>query len=263
MSPREQGTFIQRLDLSKKTLSNRFVIYASERASPRSRKSFRRVSVYDTASYMHYLCAKSIGGRGIVDYAHRSPLFLVWHRMWHIHLEQEIRNITGDDSFSIPFWSWVGKSHCDVCTDDLFGRNEGGGQIMPNSIFSSWRTQCTNDREYVDSMDVVCAPGCGQLIYRLNGAGLEFRPPLFNGLPTKQDYDACFRLSVFDRPPYNENATFCFRNALEGFIDPKSPCQRGFSMHIAVHVFLGGTQRLPSESANDPLFPSIHVNVDK
>ncbi|GCB85252.1 hypothetical protein scyTo_0025967, partial [Scyliorhinus torazame] len=59
MSPREQWTFIRRLDLSKRILSNRYVIYTSESASPGSRKSFRRVSVYDTAAYMHYVCSKT------------------------------------------------------------------------------------------------------------------------------------------------------------------------------------------------------------
>ncbi|XP_038636600.1 5,6-dihydroxyindole-2-carboxylic acid oxidase-like [Scyliorhinus canicula] len=183
--------------------------------------------------------------------------------MWSIHLEQEIRNITGDDSFSIPFWSWEGKTDCDVCTDDLFGRTRHGSSIMQGSIFSSWRTHCTNDDEYVESMEVLCAPGNGRSIYRLNGVGLEVRPTIFNGLPTIWDRNACLRLHVYDSPPYNATSTGCFRNALEGFINPQNPYQRRISMHNAVHVFCSGTLLRSFDAANDPLFLSIHVDADK
>ncbi|XP_078062026.1 tyrosinase-like [Mustelus asterias] len=263
MPRRERLSFIQRLDLSKRTLSKRYAIYASVNATPGAPMAFRRATVYNIAAYLHYLCSKTVTTRQGANYAHRGPAFITWHRMFNVHLEQEIRNITGDDSFFIANWVWQGNANCDVCTDDLFGRSQPDSRLSPDSIFSSWRSYCTNDGVLEGSMSLVCPLGNELGITRQNRWNLDIPPSVFRGLPSWQDYYACLNISLYDSPPYNVNSRSSFRCALEGFIDPLNPTDWGICMHNAVHVFCGGTLLFSHQAANDPLFTSIHVNVDK
>ncbi|XP_048477234.1 LOW QUALITY PROTEIN: tyrosinase-like, partial [Rhincodon typus] len=88
-------------------------------------------------AWVHYVCAKPIRTSAEPYFGHRSAAFLIWHRMYLLHLEGEIRNITGDNSFTMPFWTWPGKGGCDVCTDQLFGSSQAGEQL--SGQFSSWQ----------------------------------------------------------------------------------------------------------------------------
>eukprot|EP00061_Rhincodon_typus_P007114 g28460.t1 len=62
---------------------------------------------------------------------------LWWPTYFFRRAAGEIRNITGDNSFTMPFWTWPGKGGCDVCTDQLFGSSQAGEQL--SGQFSSWQ----------------------------------------------------------------------------------------------------------------------------
>ncbi|XP_067882677.1 tyrosinase-like [Heterodontus francisci] len=139
MTKDEQDIFIDRLRQSKYTLSKRYAIYASSTGEPNSPKTFREASVYNVAVWVHYICAKPLISETLPSFAHRATAFLVWHRLHLMYLEREIRNITQDENFFFPVWTWAGKSNCDVCTDDLFGSNNDEGNLSPSSMFSTWQ----------------------------------------------------------------------------------------------------------------------------
>lgn len=39
-----------------------------------------------------------------------SDAFLPWHRMYVLYLEQIVRDVSGDQSFTLPYWDYVGSS---------------------------------------------------------------------------------------------------------------------------------------------------------
>ncbi|XP_060679576.1 tyrosinase-like [Hemiscyllium ocellatum] len=254
----EQRRFVYRLHLAKVTLSRRYVIYASESHAPGSPLTFRRASVYNIAAYLHYTCAKIISVHPNSTYAHRGSAFLGWHRLLAIYLEQEIRNITGYQDFALPYWNWAGQTHCDVCTDQLFGASLPDGRLSPGSVFSNWTTYCSDDGDHQWDFGMVCPPVPGEPILRFNR--LDDR---FDQLPSVDDVRACLSIDRFDTPPYNPLALDSFRNALEGFINPQSPGNVKISMHNLMHIYCGGTLGNIFLTTNDPLFMPMHVFVDK
>ncbi|XP_043541965.1 tyrosinase-like, partial [Chiloscyllium plagiosum] len=230
----QQRLFVQRLHQAKVTLSQRYVIYASRSYTPGSAMTFRRASVYDATSYLHYIASKNIGSTDS-NFGHRSTGFLSWHRLYLIRLENEIRNMTGDQDFSIPIWNWAGKTHCDVCTNNLFGASLPDGHLSPGSIFSSWRVRrdvgtseggfgilasidglslsllyskkfCDEVENQQSGFHQVCSPVPGGPIVRYNHN---------NELPTWSDVRSCLQMQAFDTPPYDTTATYSFRNMLE------------------------------------------------
>ncbi|XP_078062025.1 tyrosinase-like [Mustelus asterias] len=253
----ERRRFVRNLQASKVTLSKRYAVYASEASAPNSRRSFRRESAFNVATWVHHLTSKTLDEDGRPFYAHRSTAFPVWHRLFLLFLESEIRNVTADDSFFIPVWTWAGKGGCDVCTRDLFGSSGSDGHLK-DSIFRSWQTFCADDDASDFGMDVICPPASGSPILRYNTAD-----PDFGGLPSLADMQACLGMEAFDSAPYGRTSLHAFRNALEGNINPQNPDQITAAMHNLVHIFCGGTLGSVLHSSNDPLFPSLHAYVDK
>lgn len=42
---------------------------------------------------------------------HRTPYFLAWHRGYLYYLEQQMKRITGDANFTLPYWDWFSNPH--------------------------------------------------------------------------------------------------------------------------------------------------------
>jgi tyrosinase len=38
--------------------------------------------------------------------AHRGPIFLPWHRVFLLFMEQSIQRVLGDPNFGLPYWDW-------------------------------------------------------------------------------------------------------------------------------------------------------------
>lgn len=150
LSTVEQQKFISYLNLAKNTISADYVISTATRAEMGEngeRPMFSDINAYDLFVWMHYYVSRDafLGGPGNVwtdiDFAHESAAFLPWHRVYLLHWENEIRKLTGDFNFTIPYWDWRDAQSCEVCTDVLMGGSSpfNPNLISPASVFSAWR----------------------------------------------------------------------------------------------------------------------------
>uniref|UniRef100_UPI00398E9130 tyrosinase-like n=1 Tax=Pristiophorus japonicus TaxID=55135 RepID=UPI00398E9130 len=256
--PTELGLFLDRLVLAKRARSPRYLIYTSASPRPGAPRRFRHASLYHVFTWAHYLCAKRRGDGAPGAYAHGGPAFPLWHRLYLLAFEREMRNLTGDPDLSVPYWTWAGQAACDVCTDNIFGSSNARGLLNPSSRFFSWPTFCSGEGAHELDFSMVCPPGATRLIRRRPGWD-----PNLGGLPSLEDVRSCLRLPTYDSPPYNQSALGSFRNALEGYLKPTDPNTLYPSMHNMVHYYCGGTMSSVTYSANDPLFLSHHSYIDK
>lgn len=152
MSTAEQQKFISYLNLAKNTINSDYVISTATRAAMGENGEnpmFSDINTFDLFVWMHYYVSRDalLGGPGNVwrdiDFAHESAAFLPWHRVFLLHWENEIRKLTGDFNFTIPYWDWRDSQTCAVCTDALMGgRNSlNPNLISPASVFSSWKVR--------------------------------------------------------------------------------------------------------------------------
>lgn len=148
LSRAERVRLVSYLNLAKHTVSRDYVVVTGTYEEMRngSNPMFAQVSVYDLFVWMHYYVSRNalLGGPGNVwtgvDFGHWAPGFLPWHRAYLLHFELAIRKLTGDMTFTIPYWDWRDAQSCDVCTDELMGNRspQDPNLISPGSVFSSW-----------------------------------------------------------------------------------------------------------------------------
>ncbi|KAM9853003.1 tyrosinase [Aulostomus maculatus] len=271
LSVAEQQKFISYLNLAKNTISRDYVISTATRAEMGENGEnpmFSDINTYDLFVWMHYYVSRDafLGGPGNVwrdiDFAHESSAFLPWHRVFLLHWENEIRKLTGDFNFTIPYWDWRDAQTCEVCTDALMGgRNSlNPNLISPASIFSSWKVICTQPEEY-NSREALCnSTGEGPLL-RNPGNHDRNRVPR---IPTSADVEFTLGLPEYETGPMDRFSNMSFRNVLEGFASPQTgmaiPGQS--TMHNALHVFMNGSMSSVQGSANDPIFLLHHAFID-
>ncbi|XP_031153076.1 tyrosinase [Sander lucioperca] len=271
MSLAEQQKFISYLNLAKNSISRDYVISTATRAEMGENGEnpmFSDINTYDLFVWMHYFVSRDafLGGPGNVwtdiDFAHESAAFLPWHRVYLLHWENEIRKLTGDFNFTIPYWDWRDAQSCEVCTDALMGGRSplNPNLISPASVFSSWKVICTQLEEY-NSREALCnGTGEGPLL-RNPGNHDPNRVPR---LPTTADVDFTVGLPQYETGPMDRFSNMSFRNVIEGFASPMSgmavPGQS--TMHNALHVFMNGSMSSVQGSANDPIFLLHHAFID-
>ncbi|KAL6473147.1 hypothetical protein MHYP_G00193350 [Metynnis hypsauchen] len=270
LSTTEKQKFIAYLNLAKNTVSQDYVITTGTYSEMNNGTNplFRNVSVYDLFVWMHYYVSRHalLGGTSNiwtgVDFGHWAPAFLPWHRVFLLRWEHEIRKLTGDFSFTIPYWDWRDAQECEVCTDDLVGSQSrlDPNLISPSSVFSSWKVICSRAPEY--SLRGVLCDGReeGPL---LRNPGNHDRN-LTDELPTSAEVDFTLSLSQYDTGPMDRTANMSFRNTLEGFGNPRTGLGNSpkLGMHAALHVFMNGSMSSVQGSANDPIFILHHAFVD-
>ncbi|XP_071393586.1 tyrosinase [Centroberyx affinis] len=271
LSVAEQQKFISYLNLAKNTISRDYVISTATRAEMGENGEnpmFSDISAYDLFVWMHYYVSRDafLGGSGNVwtdiDFAHESAAFLPWHRVYLLHWENEIRKLTGDFNFTIPYWDWRDAQACDVCTDALMGGRSpfNPNLISPASVFSSWKVICTQPEEY-NSREALCnATGEGPL---LRNPGNHDRGRV-RRLPTTADVDFTVGLTEYETGTMDRFANLSFRNVLEGFASPETGMAVAgqSTMHNALHVFMNGSMSSVQGSANDPIFLLHHAFID-
>ncbi|KAJ0022180.1 hypothetical protein NQD34_009670 [Periophthalmus magnuspinnatus] len=271
LSTAEQQKFISYLNLAKNTISRDYVISTGTRAQMGvngENPMFSDISTYDLFVWMHYYVSRDafLGGPGNVwrdiDFAHESAAFLPWHRVFLLNWENEIRKLTGDFNFTIPYWDWRNAQSCEVCTDALMGgRNAlNPNLISPASVFSSWKVICTQPEEY-NSREALCnSTGEGPLLRNPGNHDTN----RVQRLPTSADVEFAVSLSQYETGAMDRFSNMSFRNVLEGFASPMSgmavPGQS--TMHNSLHVFMNGTMSSVQGSANDPVFLLHHAFID-
>ncbi|XP_040189560.1 tyrosinase-like [Rana temporaria] len=258
----ERKRFFSYLVLAKTTKSQEFVILYTGDRHHKGTYQFIDATIYDVFSWIHYYSIKGILKDGRFDartnYAHQGPAFPGWHRLGLLFLERQIQLLTGDENFGLPYWDWRGDKNCSICTDDFLGDNDVQGYLSQYSHFAFWKSICSG----YDYDEAYCLGAHDQ-----NQMEKLHRKPGINpdspSLPTMQDVEETLKWKNFDTRPYNRSATRSFRNALEGFINPRDGVTRQNGMHNMVHTYLGGTMGEVPISSNDPIFVLNHCFVDK
>ncbi|XP_028818087.1 tyrosinase isoform X2 [Denticeps clupeoides] len=270
LSVMERQKFISYLNLAKTTVSPEYVIATGTFAQMNNGTApmFNNVSVYDLFVWMHYYVSHDtlLGGPGNVwqdiDFAHEAAAFLPWHRVFLLLWEHEIRKLTGDFNFTIPYWDWRDAPDCQVCTDELMGGRSplNPDLISPASVFSSWRVICTQPEDY-NSREVLCNGTSEGPLLRNPG---NHDPNRTRHLPTSADVDFVLSLSDYETGPMDRSSNMSFRNALEGFASPETgeAILGQSTMHNALHIFMNGSMSNVQGSANDPIFLLHHAFID-
>ncbi|XP_073466926.1 tyrosinase-like [Aquarana catesbeiana] len=258
----ERKRFFSYLVLAKTTKSQDFVILYTGDRHHKDTYRFVDASIYDVFSWIHYYSTKTILQNGTFDdttnYAHQGPAFPGWHRLGLLFLERQIQLLTGDENFALPYWDWRGDKNCSICTNDFLGDNDVQGFLSQYSHFAFWKSICSGYN--YDEAYCLGADDQNQMEKLHRKPGVSPDSP---SLPTIQDVEETLKWEDFDRPPYSRSARRSFRNALEGFINPKDGVTRQIGMHNLVHNFLGGTMGEVPISSNDPIFVLHHCFIDK
>ncbi|XP_010896514.2 tyrosinase [Esox lucius] len=270
LSAAERRKLISYLNLAKHTVNQDYVIATGTYREMNNGSSplFSNVSTYDVFVWMHYYVSRNalLGGPGNVwtdvDFGHWAPAFLPWHRVYLLHWEREIRKLTGDFEFSIPYWDWRDAQGCDICTDDLMGARSplNPNLISPASVFSSWKVMCSRAEDY-SARGVLCDGSDEGPLLRNPG---NHNHNVVPRLPTAAEVEFTVSLPEYDTGAMDRSANFSFRNTLEGFGNPQTGLGNSavIGMHASLHIFMNGSMSSVQGSANDPIFLLHHAYVD-
>lgn len=190
--------------------------------------------------------------RPLRNSAHGGPVFLPWHRLFLLRLEQQLQRVLDDADAGLPYWNWA--------ADGAGPGNPADAPLWQPELLGPARGEVTTG-------------ALADLRVRLVGFGTQLwsvppRPLVRQAgadtpsLPTPADVTWALGPpsdTAYDRAPWDAT-TNAFRNRLEGWLDPTG---RGEPrLHNQVHVWVGGDMS-PGTSPNDPVFYLHHANVDR
>ncbi|KAJ8350068.1 hypothetical protein SKAU_G00251980 [Synaphobranchus kaupii] len=254
LTPAELQEFLDVLDLAKTTIHPDYVIATQHwmgLLGPNgTQPQVNNVSIYDLFVWQHYYSVRdTLLGPGrpfkAIDFSHKGPAFITWHRYHLLRLERELQRLTGNENFAVPYWNFATDQTTPPSSVPSPGFHDGG--VVCNSLdqYNQLVTLCNGTSE---------------------GVLMRGFPESTNNnlsLPTMNDVRSCLNLKDFDSPPYFTNSTFSFRNALEGYDRPNGELDSSVTnLHNLVHSFLNGTSALSHAAANDPIFLVLHAFTD-
>ncbi|MCA9299294.1 MAG: tyrosinase family protein, partial [Phycisphaerales bacterium] len=206
--------------------------------------------------------------------SHMGPQFLPWHRYLLLRLEADIREVTGDPDFAMPYWDWTdcwedgdasscdpifeedflgGPGSCDEADNDVSGYlTDNGFRVHLTTVWGD--SPFKTDAILCETRKLKREVGCSDLV---------------SGPPDADAIDGIFDRAVYDDEPNNACDTdedVSFRQYLEGYDndDKVLTCvAAGCEMHSRGHIFIGGDMFHSSGSPNDPMFFLHHANVDR
>lgn len=215
----------------------------------------QELSVWDLFVLWHFVAMRlsTEPPRPLRNLAHGGPVFLPWHRMFLIRLEEQLQRRVGADA-ALPYWDWAADG-------DLLEAQQPEAPL--------W------DALGEARGDVVSGPLAAMRV-RLEGFGMQIwsvapRPlqrdaggdALAPTLPTTDDVQWALESAEYDRSQWDAGVD-SFRNRVEGWLDPEaSPARPPLpQLHNRVHVWIGGDMG-PGTSPNDPVFYLNHCNEDR
>jgi tyrosinase len=221
-------------------------------------------------------------------HAHGGPMFLPWHRLFLLHFENALREVSGK-RITVPYWDWTDPAS----TPDVFAEDFMGGDGDPDEGFAVTTGPFRKGRWElrVHPIGVQWSASATDHLTRRFGSF----PPMPT-LPTPEDVAFVLGRPKYDVAPFDggSDPSLSFRNALEGFWRSVGPVRlatgsasmvcgpdgvmmvtSGESAHNRVHGWVGGllgttpegikvlgTMGLPT-SPNDPVFFLHHANIDR
>lgn len=207
----------------------------------------QEISRYDFFVFWHVVAMSM--GLPPGNAAHGGPIFLPWHRMYMIRLEQMCQQILGKPDFGLPYWDWAADGELD-------DRDQWRTDLWTTDFLGEARGRVRTGRLAEMRVRIHQHPITGVL------QSLDPRPiERFAGmdedatnLPTKAQERIALDQTEYDVPDWNFDVQ-SHRNILEGWIAAPQ-------LHNRVHVWVGGDMA-PGTSPNDPVFFLNHVNVDR
>lgn len=205
----------------------------------------QQLSTYDLFVLWHVV-AMSIPLE-VGNAAHSGPIFLPWHRMYLIRLEQELQRVLNDVDFGLPYWDWASdgelatsqQANAAIWSSQNIGNARGE---VSSSAFADIRVRLFN---HATNGIASIEP---RRLFRNASNSLARR------LPRKNEVQTALDAVPYDKADWDNNND-AHRNVLEGWHN--SP-----ALHNRVHVWIGGDMG-PGSSPNDPVFFLNHCNVDR
>jgi tyrosinase len=178
--------------------------------------------------------------------AHGGPVFLPWHRMFLLRLEEQLQGRSGDADAGLPYWDWT------TAGGDLPPADQLTTPLWTDTLLGTPRGTVTtgalaNHRIRIEERDDGLWSVPPRPIQR--AAAVRTR-----SLPRSQDVNAALDQPDYDDAPWDTTVP-THRNLVEGWVN-------GPQLHNRVHVWVGGDM-LPGTSPNDPVFFLNHCNVDR
>ena len=208
----------------------------------------QRLSVWDLFVIWHWATMQlpTVPSAPMRNQAHGGPVFLPWHRMFLLRMEQQLQRVSGDPDAGLPYWDWA------VAGGDLPPSEQLNQPLWSDALLGPARGEV--DR----------GPLAGHRVrVEERVDGLWSIPPRalqraaatrVARLPRSADVDRALGAARYDRAPWDSSVT-TLRNLVEGWID-------GPQLHNRVHVWVAGDM-LVGTSPNDPVFYLNHANVDR
>ncbi|MCU1451738.1 MAG: putative tyrosinase [Acidimicrobiales bacterium] len=254
------------------------------------------INRYDEFVKLHldaFSCSRKWQNAGA---AHNSPLFLPWHREVLLKFEQALRDVSGDQQLTIPYWDWTDPASTAAVFSPKFMGPDGdpaAGYAVTTGPFAKGKF-ALNVVDPIEAQKGLLGsdqitPMPNHLVRHFGALGSKQQ-----GLPSAQDVAVALGVSQYDTAPYDAQSasTVSFRCNLEGWRSAEPPeCipstadPAGFmnvnqlpgtphDLHNGVHVYVGGIWVPPSgavaggtmiydTSPNDPVFWLHHANIDR
>lgn len=206
---------------------------------------------------------------GILDFNHDASGFCSWHRyldlVWERFFQKIAKRLFGIKDWALPYWDWMNKRKCDICTNDLVGA-EGkedtyGFRISKDSPFYKWTEYCTEPTGGSETTCFGCHknPKFGKITRHFRS--VDF--PTFEHLKFVLSKDKFYVKG--DREANKKDRFKCesAQLAIEGFCGPRGSNRTLLWTHNKIHNMIDGSMCCSATANSDPLFVLHHITIDR